>query len=609
MRFHLPIFLLITIVITSPFSIFAQSYPMQCTATMPISTPVCNLIPNPSFLPISGTYPIPESWPNSAFETDVQNWTGVSGSPDLNLGTPPPQLLNKNWAHMSFEKNRSTFRREDIAAQISPIEKNTEYVFSFFRAAGVQAGMAATNIRLRVVLVRCEDMQIEMTTFDPKPVPAISQTIYCETIIGSNTNWEQKVVTFTSDNDYNAIWFFVEEESITSPSGAGSYYIGYPELVKSANLVTIATNGGNCMATLTGCLLNAQFTWTDAAGNPWPGSSITINSQSNYGNFTVDVDFPNSIPSNNTCSNNITSLTHNFVVNQCIPCIPPLINSVNSTPGYYPVTQNSNGDYVSCGCNDCILSFRLTTNLSANIQWYRDGVAIPAAEGGNLPMADVKSGPYFVPVTVSVKDLTTGCSSTPVTLIGLASPHIFVTSSGTSPKIYTATTHLDYGLAATYQWQIDASVIPHTSFNQREIKFSFPGNIPPATYSDPFGNPVNTKLQVIVSNTTYPCLNGYVATQYFNLQKYSTSGPTMAINNRGDLKNILFYPNPVRKSVSLNAEFNIKRIEVFNSVGRKIKVFFLPGKILDLSGLASGIYWIKVYAPNFIESSKIVVIN
>jgi hypothetical protein len=78
-----------------------------------------------------------------------------------------------------------------------------------------------------------------------------------------------------------------------------------------------------------------------------------------------------------------------------------------------------------------------------------------------------------------------------------------------------------------------------------------------------------------------------------------------------DFQGFTLYPNPVVNQLTLNSNIKINHLEIFNSIGQKIKSFenlqLLNNKI-DLSFLKEGNYLMKVEINNTYKVFKLVKI-
>lgn len=86
--------------------------------------------------------------------------------------------------------------------------------------------------------------------------------------------------------------------------------------------------------------------------------------------------------------------------------------------------------------------------------------------------------------------------------------------------------------------------------------------------------------------------------------------PVRKINFTNAADDITLYPNPVVNSkLFIASSGNITRAIVYDAAGKTIKTFVLQGRnnILNLSGIAKGIYQLKIFADSAVYSAKILI--
>jgi len=71
---------------------------------------------------------------------------------------------------------------------------------------------------------------------------------------------------------------------------------------------------------------------------------------------------------------------------------------------------------------------------------------------------------------------------------------------------------------------------------------------------------------------------------------------------------VKLYPNPSKGFVTIDAENGIKSIQIFDIQGRQLQYTFVGGNsmILDVSGRASGIYFVKIFTEKGIKVEKLI---
>ncbi|MEP7255373.1 MAG: S8 family serine peptidase [Ferruginibacter sp.] len=89
--------------------------------------------------------------------------------------------------------------------------------------------------------------------------------------------------------------------------------------------------------------------------------------------------------------------------------------------------------------------------------------------------------------------------------------------------------------------------------------------------------------------------------------KYS---PVRKINFSNTADDITIYPNPVLNSrIFITSSGNCNSAILYDAAGKKIRTFKLQGRsnTLDLSGIAKGIYQLKVFTDNAVHTEKILI--
>ena len=174
----------------------------------------CNLICNSEILapnPISNT--------QSPFESgEIPGWTRAWYNPQYDTtSTPPPP--NNGFAMMWAQSSDLQFNFAHLGESVMtfvPIEKDKNYILSFYR----KLTPIDTNI-LNHVFVRLADDTSALNVGIPgigysiPNIPVISQLVYHEENL-VNLNWEQIVVCFTADDNYDFIYFYPEQNDSVS---------------------------------------------------------------------------------------------------------------------------------------------------------------------------------------------------------------------------------------------------------------------------------------------------------------------------------------------------------------------------------------------------------
>ena len=73
-----------------------------------------------------------------------------------------------------------------------------------------------------------------------------------------------------------------------------------------------------------------------------------------------------------------------------------------------------------------------------------------------------------------------------------------------------------------------------------------------------------------------------------------------------DISNeVQLYPNPTSNNISVNSNLTIDKLEVYDLYGKLI-TSIVNSKSINIENLASGMYFVKIYAGNKIGSKKII---
>ncbi|WP_282042939.1 ELWxxDGT repeat protein [Winogradskyella flava] len=81
--------------------------------------------------------------------------------------------------------------------------------------------------------------------------------------------------------------------------------------------------------------------------------------------------------------------------------------------------------------------------------------------------------------------------------------------------------------------------------------------------------------------------------------------PALSIPNLEETKSIKLYPNPVENTFSIDYNSSIDIIEIYDSTGKKVKMFKQEESSYDISDLAAGIYFARLYGKTGSNTLKI----
>jgi hypothetical protein len=303
---------------------------VNCTTPLPTAN-ICNYFTNNNFIPTSN-YVLDPANPNAGaidpFYLDlVPSWLPAQGSPKLYdyvgfwsnaIVAPPPPATG--YASMAIEWEGNLNLSSGIAQKIPPLQPNSNYVLSFFiRTSAAQA--PSTPLNVDIVLIKCTDyglIAVNAGSANPAitpPLPPNAQKIFCQTSFNNTSNWEKKIVAFTTGSQvYDMVWIYAVGKS--SPSPAGVLDFAYPELIGNSTFtagpavnpqlptctVIIGPTVNNCG------VANANYRWKKPDGTYTPESQsqqyqVDASIASNVGIWTLEmIPATGTINTNNNCS-------------------------------------------------------------------------------------------------------------------------------------------------------------------------------------------------------------------------------------------------------------------------------------------------------------------
>lgn len=70
---------------------------------------------------------------------------------------------------------------------------------------------------------------------------------------------------------------------------------------------------------------------------------------------------------------------------------------------------------------------------------------------------------------------------------------------------------------------------------------------------------------------------------------------------------VLFFPNPTKDFISINANLKIDNIEIFDMNGKIVSDYLVDGNKINLKNLNDGVYLIKAYIKDEVITKKVIV--
>ena len=80
---------------------------------------------------------------------------------------------------------------------------------------------------------------------------------------------------------------------------------------------------------------------------------------------------------------------------------------------------------------------------------------------------------------------------------------------------------------------------------------------------------------------------------------------TIDINDRTMDENTIVFPNPATENININSESSIQMVEIYNLQGQRVLVENGNVSTLSVSGLANGMYLLKVTTEKGVSTYKI----
>ncbi|WP_179335549.1 T9SS type A sorting domain-containing protein [Winogradskyella costae] len=120
-------------------------------------------------------------------------------------------------------------------------------------------------------------------------------------------------------------------------------------------------------------------------------------------------------------------------------------------------------------------------------------------------------------------------------------------------------------------------------------------------------NSLITDLAVTVGETYYVQVDGYTTQTGTFCLDISTNQVLSTVNYESESA-FTYYPNPVKNTLTLNAQNTIEQVAMYNMLGQEV-LGATPNAVdsdLDMSNLATGAYFIKVTIANVTETIRVI---
>ncbi|GGW64954.1 putative secreted protein (Por secretion system target) [Winogradskyella epiphytica] len=130
-------------------------------------------------------------------------------------------------------------------------------------------------------------------------------------------------------------------------------------------------------------------------------------------------------------------------------------------------------------------------------------------------------------------------------------------------------------------------------------------------FGGPSSNPSISQTDLVVGETyyvrVYYYFTGTTSTPDFTIALWSPS-PSMSIDEFDNGAAFTYYPNPVKNTLTLNAQNPIEHVAMYNMLGQEV-LRATPNTVdsnLDLSDLQTGTYFVKVTIGNITETVRVI---
>ena len=116
------------------------------------------------------------------------------------------------------------------------------------------------------------------------------------------------------------------------------------------------------------------------------------------------------------------------------------------------------------------------------------------------------------------------------------------------------------------------------------------------------------KVDIIEPNTTFNLANEWDVYDKDNADNFGKHSAIVLSTDNYEKLDIKFYPNPTEKYINIRNINNeqIKEINIYNVLGKKVASFITPEKKINIQPLSKGIYILKFEIDNKLYSTKFI---
>uniref|UniRef100_UPI0030D7DF24 T9SS type A sorting domain-containing protein n=1 Tax=uncultured Winogradskyella sp. TaxID=395353 RepID=UPI0030D7DF24 len=123
-------------------------------------------------------------------------------------------------------------------------------------------------------------------------------------------------------------------------------------------------------------------------------------------------------------------------------------------------------------------------------------------------------------------------------------------------------------------------------------------------------DPDTLNLTGLVAGTTYyvRVYGWFTSVQYNDFDISVGSDPALNVNNLENVAAFTYYPNPVKNTLTLNAQNTIENVTMYNMLGQEV-LSATPNAVdsdLDMSSLQTGTYFVKVTIATVTKTIRVI---
>lgn len=282
---------------------------------------------------------------------------------------------------------------------------------------------------------------------------------------------------------------------------------------------------------------------------------------------------------------NTESATYTFTPSsgQCAVSANSTIN-VNQTVSIITSNNGSNTVYVDGNTANVVLPLVLfceTLTGNYSYQWFLDGVLIVNATSSSYGVNTATLNGEERVFTVQATNVDSGCSSISTPFVVYQSTGVPLPSGQSEQTLPEGSTLADLVVnGSNIQW--------YDSANRNATVMALP---------------LNT---VLIDNTTYyatQTVNGNESIERLPVRVHLTLGI-----REDNLLSLVYSPNPAKNILTMTAKQDIKisSLHIYNTLGQLVQVNTNPGETIDISGLQSGSYFIKIISDKGSTTGKFI---